>query len=90
MDTDTGAIHSSDIEEETPENEKVSKFTRLCFASGAIGEAVYGAVFNAFIIIFYNQAIGLSNTLIGVAIMQIAGVPSMGAGIHFCLWHPYH
>jgi GPH family glycoside/pentoside/hexuronide:cation symporter len=69
MDTDTGAIHSSDIEEETPENEKVSKFTRLCFASGAIGEAVYGAVFNAFIIIFYNQAIGLSNTLIGVAIM---------------------
>jgi GPH family glycoside/pentoside/hexuronide:cation symporter len=69
MDIETVATNSTDIEEETPKNEQLSKFTRLCFASGAIGEAVYGAVFNAFIIIFYNQAIGLSNTLIGVAIM---------------------
>ncbi len=43
--------------------------TRIIFGSGAIGEAVYNGLFNAFITIYYNQVIGLSNTLIGVAIM---------------------
>ncbi|MEM7079202.1 MAG: MFS transporter [Pseudomonadota bacterium] len=43
--------------------------SKLSFGAGAIGEAVYLGLFNTFITIFYNQAIGLSNTLIGVAIM---------------------
>ena len=34
-----------------------------------MAEAVYMGLFNTFITIFYNQVIGLSNTLIGVAIM---------------------
>lgn len=42
---------------------------KLCFGIGAIGEAVYFAIFIAFITIFYNQAIGLSNYLIGIATM---------------------
>ena len=42
---------------------------KLCFGVGAIGEAVYFALFIAFITIFYNQAIGLSNYLIGIATM---------------------
>jgi len=43
--------------------------TKFAFGIGAVGEAVYLGLFNTFITIFYNQAIGLSNTLIGVAIM---------------------
>ena len=43
--------------------------TKLSFGVGASGEAVFHGLFNAFITIYYNQAIGLSNTLIGVAIM---------------------
>ncbi len=39
------------------------------FGSGAVGEAVYLGLFNTFITIYYNQAIGLTNTLIGTAIM---------------------
>ena len=42
---------------------------KLAFGIGAIGEAVYLGMFNTFITIFYNQAIGLSNTLIGLAVM---------------------
>lgn len=42
---------------------------KLSFGIGAIGEAVYLGMFNTFIVIYYNQAIGLSNTLIGLAIM---------------------
>jgi len=42
---------------------------KLCFGIGAIGEAIYFAIFIAFITIFYNQAIGLSNYLIGIATM---------------------
>ena len=43
--------------------------TRLAFGSGQIGESVYNALFNTFIIIYYNQVIGLSNSLIGIAVM---------------------
>ncbi len=43
--------------------------TKVLFGTGAIGEAAYLGLFNTFITIYYNQAIGLSNTLIGVAIM---------------------
>ena len=42
---------------------------KLCFGIGAIGEALYFGMFIAFITIFYNQAIGLSNYLIGIATM---------------------
>ncbi|MEM8695444.1 MAG: MFS transporter [Pseudomonadota bacterium] len=43
--------------------------TKLSFGVGAIGEIFYLGMFNTFIGIFYNQAIGLSNSLIGIAIM---------------------
>ncbi len=43
--------------------------TKLLFGSGAVGEAVYLGLFNTFITIYYNQALGLSNALIGTAIM---------------------
>ncbi len=49
--------------------QRLSLGTKLAFGSGAIGESVYLGLFNTFITIFYNQAIGLSNTLIGTAIM---------------------
>lgn len=43
---------------------------RIKLAFGiAIGEAAYIGMFNTFITIYYNQAIGMSNTLIGVAVM---------------------
>lgn len=42
---------------------------KLAFGIGAIGEAAYLGMFNTFITIYYNQAIGLSNTLIGLAVM---------------------
>ena len=48
---------------------QLSMRTKLAFGSGAIGEAVYLGLFNTFITFYYNQAIGLSNTLIGTAIM---------------------
>lgn len=48
---------------------RLSGWSKFFFGAGAIGEAVYLGLFNSFIQIFYNQAIGLSNTLIGAAIM---------------------
>ncbi len=42
---------------------------RLAYGVGAVGELVFLGMFNTFITIFYNQAIGLSNALIGTAIM---------------------
>ncbi|MFT6878775.1 MAG: GPH family glycoside/pentoside/hexuronide:cation symporter [Granulosicoccus sp.] len=53
----------------SPSITKLSFGTKLAFSSGAIVETVYHGLFNTFITIFYNQTIGLSNTLIGVAIM---------------------
>lgn len=52
------------------DDRKPLSFTaKLVFGTGAIGEAIYFGLFNTFITIYYNQAIGLSNTLIGLAIM---------------------
>ena len=48
---------------------RLSGWSKFFFGAGAIGEAVYLGMFNSFIQIFYNQAVGLSNTLIGAAIM---------------------
>ena len=53
----------------TAGSERLSFGVKLSFGVGAVGEAAYIGMFNTFITIYYNQAIGLSNTLIGVAIM---------------------
>ncbi len=42
---------------------------RLSFGVGATGEAIFLGLFSGFITIYYNQVIGLSNSLIGIAIM---------------------
>ena len=43
--------------------------TKLAYGVGAVGEQIFFGMFNTFITIYYNQALGLSNSLIGVAIM---------------------
>ena len=43
--------------------------TKLAFGVGAVGDSVFGGMFNGFITIYFNQAIGLNNSLIGTAIM---------------------
>jgi len=43
--------------------------TKVAFGSGGIGEAVYLGLFNTFITLYYNQVVGLANSLIGTAIM---------------------
>ena len=47
----------------------LTALTKLIFGLGAVGEVVYLGLFNGFITIYYNQVLGLSNTLIGLAIM---------------------
>jgi len=47
----------------------ISLVGKLSFGVGATGEAVFLTVFSGFITIYYNQTIGLSNALIGTAIM---------------------
>ena len=42
---------------------------KVSYGIGELGELVFLGMFNTFIVIFYNQAIGLSNSLIGTAIM---------------------
>ena len=43
--------------------------TTLAYGIGEVGEVVFLGMFNTFIVIYYNQARGLSNSLIGTAIM---------------------
>lgn len=45
------------------------RWTKIAFGVGAVGETVYMGMFNTFIALYYNQAIGLSNSLIGTAIL---------------------
>jgi len=47
----------------------LSNWTKFFFGLGAVGETAYMAMFNTFIGIYYNQAVGLSNSLIGTAIL---------------------
>lgn len=47
----------------------LSRWSKLAFGVGAIGELVYLGMFNTFIQIYYNQAIGLSNAWIGTAVL---------------------
>ena len=42
---------------------------KLAYGVGSVGEQIFFGMFNTFITIYYNQALGLSNSLIGVAIM---------------------
>lgn len=42
---------------------------KAAFGVGAVGESVFFATFGLFITIYYNQIIGLSNSLIGTAVM---------------------
>ncbi len=67
--------------------------TKLTFGSGAIAEAVYNGMFNTFITIYYNQVIGLTNTLIGVAIMLAMigdAITDPIVGIMSDRWHSRH
>lgn len=48
---------------------RLSKGTKLAFGIGSAGEVIFLGMMNSFVGIFYNQAIGLSNSLIGTAIM---------------------
>ena len=49
--------------------EKLPLRTRLAYGIGEMGEIVFLGMFNTFIVIYYNQVVGLSNSLIGIAIM---------------------
>ncbi|NRA31313.1 MAG: MFS transporter, partial [Parvularculaceae bacterium] len=49
--------------------EKLPLPTKLAYGVGSVGEQVFFGMFNSFITIYYNQALGLSNSLIGLAIM---------------------
>ncbi len=56
--------------DETGQGERaISLGGKAAFGVGAVGEAVFFGLFGGFIMIYYNQAIGLSNSLIGTAIM---------------------
>jgi Na+/melibiose symporter-like transporter len=58
-----------------------------------MAEAVYNGMFHTFITIYYNQAIGLSNTLIGVAIMLAMigdAITDPVVGIVSDRWHSRH
>lgn len=58
-----------------------------------MAEAVYSGMFNMFITIYYNQAVGLSNTLIGAAIMLAMigdAITDPVVGIISDRWHSRH
>ena len=42
---------------------------KAAYGVGAVGESVFFALFGLFITIYYNQIVGLSNSLIGTAVM---------------------
>jgi Na+/melibiose symporter-like transporter len=51
-----------------PTHETVPRRYRLFFGSGSISEGTKNAVFNAFLLFYYNQVLGVSGTLAGAAI----------------------
>ena len=72
---------------------RLSFGTKLVFGSGAIAEAIFHGMFNSFITIYYNQVVGLSNTLIGVAIMLAMigdAITDPVVGIMSDRWHSRH
>jgi len=60
---------TSQIVKSSPDQNALPFSTKLAFGFGAVGDSAFHGLFNTFITIYYNQAIGLSNTLIGIAIM---------------------
>lgn len=56
-------------EQHDDERDELSRAGVLAFAVGAVGDSVFGGMFNGFITIYFNQVVGLSNSLIGMAIM---------------------
>jgi GPH family glycoside/pentoside/hexuronide:cation symporter len=48
--------------------ERVSRRTRLFYGSGSIAEGTKNTAFNVFLLFYYNQVLGLSGTLSGLAI----------------------
>lgn len=73
--------------------QKLSWGTKFTFGFGGIAEAVYHGMFNTFITIYYNQVIGLSNTLIGTAIMLAMigdAITDPVVGIISDRWHSRH
>ena len=48
---------------------RISLGGKAAYGVGAVGESVFFALFGLFITIYYNQIIGLSNSLIGTAVM---------------------
>ena len=52
-----------------PQHPELSSGDVFAFGVGAVGDSVFGGMFNGFITIYFNQAVGLSNSLIGTAIM---------------------
>eukprot|EP01045_Picozoa_sp_COSAG04_P010971 COSAG04_NODE_691_length_11104_cov_6.949841_7_plen_245_part_00 len=52
-----------------PPQRSLGSGTKLAFGIGAVGDSVFGGMFNGFITIYFNQAVGLNNSLIGTAIM---------------------
>ena len=58
----------SDISEADRANRHVSVRTKFFYGSGAAAEAAIGIVFNTFNFLFYNNVLGLSGTLTGLAV----------------------
>ena len=58
----------SDISEADRANRLVSVRTKFFYGSGAAAEAAIGIVFNTFNFLFYNNVLGLSGTLTGLAV----------------------
>lgn len=50
-------------------HQRLPVWIKAAFGVGAIGETVYLGMFNTFIVIYYNQAVGLTNSLIGTAVL---------------------
>ncbi len=72
------------------DSRSIPTWIKVAFGVGAIGEAVYLGMFNTFIGIFYNQAIGLSNSLIGTAILLALigdAISDPAIGIISDRWH---
>ena len=60
---------SSASQPSPPQQRSLGSGTKLAFGVGAVGDSVFGGMFNGFITIYFNQAVGLNNSLIGTAIM---------------------
>ncbi|SVE38783.1 uncharacterized protein METZ01_LOCUS491637, partial [marine metagenome] len=53
---------------ETADIRKISVKTKFFYGTGAAAEAAIGIVFNTFNFLFYNNVLGLSGTLTGLAV----------------------